>query len=105
MALAWKLLTLLAVLLLPLGMSVAPAATVQHHAATLPMQHCPDQAPTRDAKPGFVECMMACSAALPAADLDRAEPLPIACPPERADVVRQLHGLQPETATPPPKRT
>lgn len=104
MALAWKLLTLVAVLLLPFGMTAAPAAPAQHHSASMPVQHCPEQAPNRHGKAGFAECTMACSAALPATDADHDEgALMVCCPTEAADVVQQLHGLHPDTATPPPK--
>jgi hypothetical protein len=103
MATVCKLLALIAVLLMPLGMQSA-AASVTHDAA-MPMEHCPDQAPTRDLKGGFAECTMVCSAALPAADpLQREHPL-IACAPTEPAVARILHGLHPDTATPPPKRS
>jgi hypothetical protein len=99
-----KLLVLLAVLLMPLGMSPGAAAPVRHQmAAGMPMGHCPDQAPSHDKKSGFGECTMACAAALPAVEASAAE-LPIA-PPElpRLALSDRLHGLQPETATPPPR--
>jgi hypothetical protein len=105
MALAWKLLTLIAVLLMPFGMTAADAAPAQHHSASMPMRHCPEQAPKHDSKAGFVECTMVCSAALPAGDLKRDGPHLIVCAPTEAAAVRQLHGLHPETATPPPRRS
>ncbi|HEX6742246.1 MAG TPA: hypothetical protein VF079_10705 [Sphingomicrobium sp.] len=104
MRFAWKLLVLLAVLLMPFGMAPATAKTV-HHQAAMPMQHCPEPAPSRGGKAGLVECTMACSAALPAADAARDGPLPLVCAPDLTDAVPQLHGLHPETATPPPKRS
>jgi hypothetical protein len=100
-----KLLLLAALLLMPLGMGTAPAAPHATPSATMPMQHCPDQPASNDAKPGIPQCMMVCSAALPAVDAPAAEPHIIVCLPEqpaRADVLR---GLHPETATPPPKRS
>ena len=100
-----KMLLLFAVLLMPLGMQPAAAATDAHHMASMPVQHCPDQAPTHDSKAGFVQCTMACSAALPAADAGQAEPYLLVCAPTEAAAVRQLHGLQLDTATPPPKRS
>lgn len=101
-----KLLALLAVLLMPLGMTAAPAAAPNHHhGASMPMQHCPQQGPKQGAKAGFVECTMACSAALPANDLQRDGRLFVACVPEQAAIVKHLHGLHPDTATPPPKRS
>jgi hypothetical protein len=101
----WKLLTLIAVLLMPFGMTAAPAAAAQHHSASMPMQHCPEQAPKPTGKAGFIECTMVCSAALPVGDLSRDEPQLIVCAPPEAAAVRQLHGLHPDTATPPPKRS
>ena len=106
-ALVWKLLTLVAVLLLPLGMNSAPAAAATHHGsmASMPVEHCPEQSPKHVGKAGFVECTMACSAALPAADFRGHDPLMIACTPVEPCVADRLHGLHPETATPPPKRS
>jgi len=105
MPLAAKLLTLIAVLLMPFGMTAVPAAAMQHHAASMPMQHCPEQAPKPAGKAGFVECTMACSAALPAMGIGRDQQVLIVCVPAEASAVKQLHGLHPETATPPPKRS
>lgn len=99
-----KLLVLLAVLIMPLGMQPAGAAT--HHdmtAATMPMEHCPDQTPSHHSKGGLVECTMACAAALPAADLPQEEHLLIALAPTAPVAAQMLPGLHPDTATPPPK--
>ena len=99
-----RLIALVAVLLLPLGMSGASAAG--HHAetaASMPMQHCPDPGSKSASKGGFGECTMACSAALPAADLP-SEPLPRIFPASLTVTTAEiLHGLHPDTATPPPK--
>ena len=100
-----RLLLLAAVLLMPFGMQAAPGAPAmqQRMDASMPMNHCPEQGPKRTGHVGFVECTMACSAALPAGDLKQdAAPL-IGCAPAEAEAVPQLHGLHPETATPPPK--
>jgi hypothetical protein len=99
-----RLFVLIAVLLMPLGMTPA-AASAHGHAdmASMPMGHCDGKAPARHMKGGIADCAMACSAALPAAELVRDDvPLP-ACAPIRAVAVNALHGLHPETATPPPK--
>ena len=98
-----KLLLLIAMVLVPFGMS--PVAAASHHApgAGMPMQHCPEQGSKHESKSGFAECTMACSAALPAADV-RADGSPlvvIASIVPRA--LHALHGLHPDTATPPPK--
>jgi hypothetical protein len=105
MAMAWKLLGLIAALLMPLGMTAAPAAAAQHHgtAASMPMEHCPDQDSKAGSKAGFAQCTMACSAALPATDLGTNQPMLIVCTPTQARAAHRLQGLHPETATPPPK--
>lgn len=101
-----KLLALFAILIMPLGMQSAAAASApsaHHHAATMPMEHCPEQGGKHDMKGGFAECTMACSAALPAAALPHEGRLLIACAPTAPAAAQMLHGLHPDTATPPPK--
>jgi hypothetical protein len=105
MAMVWRFVVLFAVLLMPFGMQPAAAAPVMHHHASMPTQHCPDQDSRHGSKGAFAECTMVCSAALPAADLARDEPSLIVCAPAEAQAVRQLHGLHPDIATPPPKRS
>ena len=99
-----RLVLLIAVLLMPLGMTPAAAAVQEHSAmASMPMDHCDDKAPSRHMKGGIADCAMACSAALPAAELVRDE-LPLStCASVLPVVAHALHGLHPETATPPPK--
>lgn len=99
-----KLLILVAVLLMPFGMT-APAAAAEHHAPAASMQgeHCPDEGSKEDSSDGLAQCTMACAAALPAADLGDDLPLRIACAPAQSALTHSLHGLHPETATPPPK--
>ena len=87
-----------------LALAALPAAAAAQHHAAMSAQHCPEQAPTHDQKVGFSDCAMACSAALPAADLQQVHPS-IASVPTEAVVARTLHGLTPDTATPPPKRS
>ena len=65
-ATALKLLALLAVMLMPLGMAASPAAAHHQPAAAMPMEHCPEPEPAHTTRSGFVDCTMACSAALPA---------------------------------------
>lgn len=99
-----RLVLLIAVLLMPLGMAPAAADAPGHHAtAAMPISHC-DQQPVKHApKAGFAECTMACSAALPAADLSPGEAPTMARAPLLATAAMVLHGLHPDTATPPPK--
>jgi hypothetical protein len=101
-----KLMVLIAVLLMPVGMAPALAAPGHHQAmALMPMGHCPDQGSSRDVKHGFAECTMACATALPAAYARRDQPALIICTPVAAIAPHALHGLHPDTATPPPKRS
>ena len=96
-----RLLTLVALLLMPLGMATAPAAVEHHDAASTP-RHCPDQGSKHDVT-GFAECTMACAAALPVLDFVQVLPLPIPATPFLGPRAIGLPGLGPETATPPPK--
>jgi hypothetical protein len=108
MAAIWKLFAIVLLLAASIAMTAAPAAaTGSHHApgAAVPMQHCPDQDGKADMKGGVPECAMACSAALPAADRPADSPLVIICVPANAGLASALHGLHPETATPPPRRS
>ena len=100
---AWKSLLLLAMLLMPFGMTPAAATLARHNGAIMPMQHCPEQGSNHGSKGAFAECTMACSAALPAAEIVRdAPPLTVSLPTGSA-VAQALYGLHPDTATPPPK--
>ena len=105
MAQVWKLLTLFAVLLMPLSMPAAAATPRQHHAAAMPTEHCPEQGPKQEpGKAGLVECTMVCSSALPVGEVRQSpQPLLLASAPEMSRATPMPPGLQPETATPPPK--
>jgi hypothetical protein len=105
-----KLLLLIAVLLMPVGMSAAPAAEASsahddgHHAMT--MQHCPGE----DSQPGGGEagigaCAMACAAALPAFDAEMVSCAPLARLPAASRTIVALAGLNPESADPPPRHS
>jgi hypothetical protein len=99
-----RLVIMLAVMLMPFGMT--PASAAAHHSmpAAMAMQHCPQPAPAQHQSKGAIgACTMACASALPAADPARAEPLRIHEAPVAAIAVAGLDGLHPETATPPPK--
>jgi hypothetical protein len=106
MATVWKLVVLITVLLMPFGMAPATAAA-SHPQMTMDMAkgHCPDQGSHHDMKGGIAECTMACAGALPAADLANHEPLLMVGATLQQTVARQLRGLHPDTATPPPKRS
>ena len=98
-----KLLTLLAVLLLPFGMTPAAATVTNHQMASMPMSHCPEQGSGHQPKTAFAVCTMACSAALPALDRCEAQPLSIARERVRPALAQHLSDLHPDIATPPPK--
>ena len=97
----WKLLTLIAVLFMPIGMAPAAAAGAHRSPAAM-MRHCPGKPPSDD-KAGFAECTMACAAALPAVEAPEAKPLVRPAELPRITASQTLCGLHPETATPPPK--
>ena len=106
MGLLGKLLVLLAVLLMPFGMASTPAGTSHHAMMTdVSSKHCPDQGSGHDGKGGIAECTMACAAALPALGAHAEGALLIVCDPLVPRVTQALHGLHPDPATPPPKRS
>ena len=98
-----RLILFVAVLLMPLGMTAAHAAAHQSMAAEMPMGHCPDQQRGDDHKAGIADCTMACAAALPAVEPVRDDPSIEPSPQIVAVQPHGLHGLHPETATPPPR--
>ena len=99
------LLTLLAVLFMPLTMNGAVAASTggHHEMGGMPMSHCPDPDSQPESTQGIAACTMICAAALPAADARMPECTEI--PELAAEVllIRVLAGLHPEAADPPPK--
>ena len=101
-SLLFRLLTLLALVVMPLGMAGAPAAAepvAAAHSGHCDDQRAPAQAPTHDA----THC--ATCAGLPAME-PAVEPLPSQPRAEvQAPPARFLHGLHPDIATPPPKRS
>lgn len=99
-----RLLALIAVMLMPFGMSALSAEPAHHeHSAAVPMNHCPepDQAPVSNG--AVSHCTMACAAALPATDLSPAEAPPVVRAPIEAGVSLALSGIELEIATPPPR--
>src|SRR3954449_1106169 len=103
MAMVWRLLVLVAMLMMPFGMSAATASTHHMPAVGMAMQHCPEQGSKHESKGGFAECTMACAAALPAADVRADGPRLIVIASIVPGTPHALHGLRPDTATPPPK--
>jgi hypothetical protein len=100
-----KFMLLLAVLIMPLGMTAAPAAPHHSMAAGMPMKDCPEQPPKHDRKGAVAECTMACSSALPATELVSDAPMLVHSAPVLPAIALALEGLHPDTATPPPKQS
>ena len=100
-----KLMVLVAVLLMPLGMTTASAAGASDHdMAAMPMSHCPD-GESRPEKAGIAACTMTCSAALPATEPAEPKRAAIDSPPMEIAKAKALVGLHPDAATPPPKQS
>jgi hypothetical protein len=100
---ACRLLALVAVLMLPFAMAAAPAQASQMHHSSAASDHCPQQ-PAQDDSAGWMgECLMPCSAALPAIIESRFALEPLAQGPADPIVVSSLAGILLEIATPPPK--
>lgn len=103
----WKLIMLIAVLLMPLGMQPAAASSTMAHghgmAASMPMKLCPDQSNKHEHNNGLAMCSMACASALPAQELNRAERSLRHHQLVSPTMTQTLHGILLEIATPPPK--
>ena len=99
-----RLLAFVAVLLMPFGMSAAPAAAAHHEQmGAIAMQHCPDRNSKPHSTGALADCTMACAAALPAAELPQpGTPLAFRVPVE-PNVIPSLSGIELEIATPPPR--
>lgn len=120
-----RLLALVALVLMPIGMAGGPAmamptpadhvmtqATPGHHAmtqqmpadhATMPMGHCDEQPGEDNAPPSKMDCMAMCTAMLATAVLEPGPVMKLAAPRSLA-LSRPFSGIEPELATPPPRR-
>lgn len=101
-----RLLTLLAFVLMPFGMTGAPAyaqpVADSHSAMTMGAGHC-DEHPVKDKAPSSkMDCTATCTA-LPAADAW--VPLSVLKPtaPRTLAIAAPFSGIEPEIATPPPR--
>jgi hypothetical protein len=97
----FKLLMLVALLLMPFGMTAAPAAASGHAMAA--MSHCPEQQSQPDAQAGLGACAMACSAALPAADPVASDCSAAVELPAHDLATLTMSSLHPQAETPPPR--
>ena len=98
----FRLMALLALMLMPHGLASAPAmAEPGNHATSA--GHCEDQA-EHDKAPAksHVDCAMACNA-LPASEPSVEEPLPMPIALRAIAPEIRFSSIVPETATPPPK--
>ena len=106
-AAALRLLTLIALMLMPIAMAGAPAlaqpAPVEHAMAS--MGHC-DEMPGEDQAPpsSKMECTAMCTA-LPAGFGMAAEPMMKPRPQRSMAAGASFDGIVPEIATPPPRQS
>jgi len=99
-----KLLTLLALVLMPLGMSAAGAMTANHAPDAATAQHCDDHGgqPTDQSGDWSMDCAISCSM-LVIAEVQVDAPVAVRPVPTAQRLVHLDAGLHPDTATPPPK--
>lgn len=100
-----RLLTLIALMLMPVGMAGAPAmaqpAPARH--AMAGMDHCDDMPAKEQAPPAKMDCTAMCTA-LPATDAPLPEPVMNPKAPRAIATGAPFAGIVPEIATPPPRR-
>jgi hypothetical protein len=100
-----RLLTLLALVLMPVGMTYAPAAAspmpASHHEVT--MGHCGEQTGQDEAPISKMACTAMCMA-LPATDAPTKASVLKATAPRNIGIAKRFVGMVPEIATPPPKQ-
>lgn len=101
-ALIVKLLTLLALALMPFGMSGASAAPAHHAPAAATAGHCDEQGGQPVQAPDAMDCAMTCSM-LVGAEAAPAERVPLIRLPTARMLIERGAGLHPDTAVPPPK--
>jgi hypothetical protein len=91
MAAVFRLLALVAVLMLPFAMMPVQAAPLPAHDMNSPMPpaHCPGQQDGDDNPAWIGKCAMPCSAALPALDDERLAPEPVVRGGSRSDFPEQ----------------
>ena len=99
-----KLLTLLALVLMPLGMGAAGAMPAHHAPQAATAQHCNEHGgqPADQSRDQSMDCAISCSM-LAIAEFQVEAP-PVARPVPTAQALAEPGaGLHPDTATPPPK--
>lgn len=100
----FSLLALLALLAAPLGMRGGAAMAMPHDSAAA-AGHCDGMTPNQESgDTASVNCVMAC-AALPAVAPDSPAEVALAADTPAAALLVSLHGMRPEAATPPPRKS
>ena len=96
-----RVLTLLALVLMPFAMTAAPAAA--HAMPAMADGHCDDQhPPDGPQRSDMAQCMLMC-AALPAAEVPALSSPTVPKAPPRVALADPIHGIILEIATPPPR--
>ncbi|MBA3834330.1 MAG: hypothetical protein H0X53_00500 [Sphingomonas sp.] len=100
-----RLLTMVAVLMVPFGMAAAPAAPSGGHtmSASTATEHCPESNPAEALGDGPADCAMPCSAAVPADAVAAVKSNSIVQAAAERRFEGALAGILLEIATPPPK--
>ena len=98
-----KLMSLLALVLMPFGMSAAMAAP-GHQPTAATAEHCGEHGgqPAEKSPKQSAACAVACSMLI-AAETPMDEPAPAVRLPPARPLAERGTGLHPDTATPPPK--
>ena len=99
-----KLLTLLALALMPLGMNTVGAMPTSHSPAAATAQHCDEHGgqPAEQSPDKPMDCAISCSM-LAIAEVQVDAPTAVRPIPTARLLVHPDAGLDPDTATPPPK--
>ena len=99
-----KLLTLLALVLMPLGMGTAGAMPAHHAPETAIVEHCDEDGgqPADQTRDQSMDCAISCSM-LAVAEVQVDSPSVARPVPTARLLVHPDAGLHPDTATPPPK--
>jgi hypothetical protein len=106
MATITRLLTLMALVLMPFGMGSASAGAAHHAPAATAASHCDGhgEQPAAPVPDDAIDCAMTCSMLI-VAQARIPDPVPVGGPLAQGAVAESATGLHPNPATPPPKRS
>lgn len=101
----FRLVALIALVLMPLGMGAAPAlaAPDHHEMMTAGPGHCDEQQDQDKAPASKMDCAAMCTA-LPAGNASSVTPAMKPVTPRTIALASPFTGIEPEIATPPPKQ-